>query len=639
MFDRGQVVLDLLIVRRGARPVANGRVLPCLMRQIRHLRRLQAEAGDVEQEEVVQGIGADRRLGGLQPAVGAGGDQFGRNLGVEDGLQDIGRAACVLLHRHPADQVPDQGLRHAAVDIVVAHMVADAIGGPAQRQLRQVAGAQHKGAVLVGQPEQIVGAQPRLDVLEGDVVHRLALGERMADGLEHGLRGRPDVDLGPGHTQRLHQRPGVGLGPLRGGEAGHRIGENAGPRQAQPVEGAAGDQQGLGRIQPARDADHQLFGAGRLHPAHQPLHLDVEGLVAVLIQPGRVVRHEGEAVEGADQLPDGTSDVRVANRDFDKITWLHLPSRAVGEGAVALAFQPDTLDVDVGDGQVALHREPLALGQLGTQFVDRGLSVPGEVGSAFPPARGGKDVGGHRPRRLAGRQHRPVVGLADHHIGRRKVQEDAGPGERLAGRGWKWSPVVLADLHPEDETRPALDAEDQIGTEAGAVTGHIAAAAGIQLGRGGGEPALLIVLPIVGQVGLGNDTPEPAVGHDHGRVVEALLVPHGGTDDGDDANVLRRLGHPRDLPLHLIQQRLLHQQVVDGVAAEAQLRKDDQVHALGRRRCDQADVLIGIGHRVGRVHHRGGGGHTDEAVGAWAEEGVIGRHQCLPLIPAKAGTQ
>jgi hypothetical protein len=54
----------------------------------------------------------------------------------------------------------------------VRHLVADAVGAPAQRQLGQVAGAQHDAAAVVGEPEQVVGAQPGLDVLEGDVVDR-----------------------------------------------------------------------------------------------------------------------------------------------------------------------------------------------------------------------------------------------------------------------------------------------------------------------------------------------------------------------------------------------------------------------------------------------------------------------------------
>ena len=261
-------------------------------------------------------------------------------------------------------------------------MVADAIGAPAQGQFRQVAGAQHEGPVLVGQPEQIVGAKTGLDVLEGDVVHRLAAGERMADGFQHGSSGWPDVDLGPRDAQRLHQGPGIGLRPLRGGETGQGVSENAGPRQAQPVEGAAGDQQGLGRIQPARDADHQPLGARRLHPAHQPLHLDVEGLVAVLIQPRRVVRHEGEAVERAEEV--GSRSRPGLERD-DRRRFALQP-RAVREGAVAQPVQSHALDIDVGDRQPAVRDEPLALDQFRPELVDRRLTVPGQVGAALAPA-------------------------------------------------------------------------------------------------------------------------------------------------------------------------------------------------------------------------------------------------------------
>ena len=77
----------------------------------------------------------------------------------------------------------------------MAHLVADAVGAPAQRQLREVAGADHDALVLVGEAEQIVGAQARLHVLEGDVVDRLAAGERVADVGQHLAGGRADVDL------------------------------------------------------------------------------------------------------------------------------------------------------------------------------------------------------------------------------------------------------------------------------------------------------------------------------------------------------------------------------------------------------------------------------------------------------------
>ena len=327
------------------------RIAPGLVRQEGDLGRRHPEPADVEQEEVVQRIGADGAFRRLDHPI-LGRHQLGRNLGVQNGVQRVTRArADQVACRHPADQMPDQRLRHPAVDIVMAHMVADAIGGPAQRQFRQVPGPQHKGPVLIGQPEQIIGPQPRLHVLEGDVVHRLTLGVGVADVLEHLFGGGADVDLGARDAQRGHQRPGVGLGPVRGREPRHGEAQDIGPRQIQPVEGAARDQQGLGRIQPAGHADHQRLGAGRRHAAHQPLNLDIERLIAVLIQPPGVVRHEGEPVQRPDQFAGLIILARHEGHDRRRLAFV---SRTFGEGAVPQSVQPDSAHVHVGDGQMAV---------------------------------------------------------------------------------------------------------------------------------------------------------------------------------------------------------------------------------------------------------------------------------------------
>ena len=109
--------------------------------------------------------------------------------------------------RDPAHQVLDQRLRHAGVDVVVRHVVADAVGAPAERQLAQVAGADDQAAVQVGEPEQVAGALAGLDVLERDVVDRLAARIRMADVGQHLLAARPDVDLVRAAAHRRHQAP------------------------------------------------------------------------------------------------------------------------------------------------------------------------------------------------------------------------------------------------------------------------------------------------------------------------------------------------------------------------------------------------------------------------------------------------
>ena len=148
--------------------------------------------------EVLQLVGADHRLGALRRLA------VSLLPGTSSGLIGVSSTSCkhgahlraeLIGARHPADQILDQRLRHAGVDVVVRHVIAHAVGAPAQRQLGQIAGADHQRVVQVGQAEQMAGALAGLHVLERDVVHRLALREGMADVLEHLHAARPDVDL------------------------------------------------------------------------------------------------------------------------------------------------------------------------------------------------------------------------------------------------------------------------------------------------------------------------------------------------------------------------------------------------------------------------------------------------------------
>src|SRR5205085_12525080 len=66
------------------------------------------------------------------------------------------------LVRHPPDQVLDEGLRHAGVDVVVRHLVADAVGAPAQRELGQVARADDDAAAVVREAEEVRSEERRV---------------------------------------------------------------------------------------------------------------------------------------------------------------------------------------------------------------------------------------------------------------------------------------------------------------------------------------------------------------------------------------------------------------------------------------------------------------------------------------------
>src|SRR3546814_5552095 len=107
----------------------------------------------------------------------------------------------------------------SGVDAGMAHMVANAGGAPAEREFREITGAEDEAAVLVRQAEQVISAQAGLHIFECDIKDGFAVGIGMTDIFEHSLGGRLDVDLFGGDAKRRHQLPSIALGRVAGREA------------------------------------------------------------------------------------------------------------------------------------------------------------------------------------------------------------------------------------------------------------------------------------------------------------------------------------------------------------------------------------------------------------------------------------
>ena len=128
---------------------------------------------------------------------------------------------------------------------------------------------------------------------------------------------------------------------------GHRVREDVAARPAHAVHRARDDEQRVRRVEAAAHADHGLRAADRLHALHEPRHLDVERLVAVLREPGRVVGHEREAVERAAQADVARRRVELEVHGAE--VRRRVRAAVVVERALAEAVLAQPVEVDVGD--------------------------------------------------------------------------------------------------------------------------------------------------------------------------------------------------------------------------------------------------------------------------------------------------
>ncbi len=383
-------------------------------------------------------------------------------------------------------------------------------------------------------------------------------------------------------------------------------------------------------FEPARDADHHVRAARGFEAAAQAFHLDVEGLIAVLVEMRPAVRDIGKAADRTDQ-----ADVREARPMLEE----HVAEGRRGDpdllGHVVEGLHPHTLaenatGVDVGDADLRLQRKTLRFGQEVAELVDHPLAIPGEVGGALAGAGGRVGVGGGGARRLRATKHVALVGLADGDVRGREVREDRGACQRARRRRRDGGPEVLADLHVEDEAVEVARVEDQVAPERYLLAAHpdrlpedVAAV---------GEPALLVVLPVVGQEALRDDAEQPAASDGQGAVVEATRMPQRCTDQEDRRQIGGRRGDVTDGGLRRVEERGLQVEVVDGVGGDTEFGKDRQVHPCRVRAPGFLENGVAIVADIRRPHARCACRYPDEAMPMHGHEvfaAIVVVHACL----------
>ena len=113
------------------------------------------------------------------------------------------------------------------------------------------------------------------------------------------------------------------------------------------------------------------------------------------------------------------------------------------------------------------------------------------------------------------------------------------------------------------------------------------------------EVALFVEFAVVRQVGFGHDAQDHAAVDDDGRVVKPARHAQRGADDQDGKELVGGRHHLGDRPLDLIEERVLQQQVLDGVGRQPELREHHdrgaRLVALARQPQRLGEVVGGVG--------------------------------------------
>ena len=128
------------------------------------------------------------------------------------------------------------------------------------------------------------------------------------------------------------------------------------------------------------------------------------------------------------------------------------------------------------------------------------------------------------------------------------------------------------------------------------------------LGRG--KPAFLVELIIVGQIGLGHHAEYAAALYHSGTVQQQPACLHGQTYHTDDVQLTGKLQQAYQPFLGLVQQQLLLEQVLTGVARQTEFRKTDYLHLLAVGQRNQFFHLLNVVLNVSHFH----GGHSSRHV-------------------------
>ena len=545
----------------------------------------------------MQLIGPHQILRLLRDIALNGGQQLRGHGRVQNVLQHAGELAVLVLivPGEVCHQMPHQRLGDGAVDGVVAHVVA-VVGAPAQRQLREVAGADDDAAGLVGHVHQDLRPLPGLSVLKGHGVVCYVV----ADVLEVAADGGGDVhglERGP---QPLGQDHRVVLRPVGGAEAGHGHRHDVRHGPVQHLQRQPGNEDGQCGVQSAGKTHHRSLGVGVLQPLLQTQRRDQQDLAAALVPVVLSLRHKGLGRDIARELR--ARDSKGERRDGHVFT--------IGEELRPAPLVSQLLHVDLGEEQVVL--EP-ALRQHGAVLRNHLVGAEHHVGGGLSLAGAGVQIAAQQLGGLHRRELAAVGVLADQVVAGGEVADDrrSGGGQRRRRRHRR--PQILADLKAQRQLRNLLAAEELLCAEGHRLAAQTVDGEGGFLRRGGELP-FFVKLAVIGQVRLGDHAQNVSLLDHRGAVIELAADPQGHSHRSNHLQIPGGLQHGGKGLLRTPQQRVLIEKIAAGIARQSQFRQNEDLCAGLLRPAHHGERLLRVAGAVRQMDRGTAAGHRDQTV-------------------------
>ena len=360
----------------------------------------EAVAQEMVEEEVVQVVGAYEVFSLLADVpLLVGGYELGADRCVDDVEQNGALGAEGFGGCDVVDEMADEGLGHSGIDAVHGHVVT-VIGGPAEREFAEVAGANDECSGLVGHVHEQLCAFACLRVFVGSVVYAgvvAYVSEVLCDGGGYADFTLGDAELG-------HEADGVVVGAVGGAEAGHGDADDAVAGIAEFIEGLDADEQRQCGVESAADAENNALAAGVDEAACESGDLDIENLVAAGLHVA-ALGDERMGIDGPLEL-EGPAVGGGLAADEPGLLAVGMDSSnpCHDEGGVGTTVGAQPLNVDLGAAHLWLEAEAFGLGQQVAVFVDKGVTAIDDVLRALAEAAAGIDVAANGACALLGQQ-------------------------------------------------------------------------------------------------------------------------------------------------------------------------------------------------------------------------------------------